>query len=120
MHDINIAIIGAHAAGKSTFIRRALGLPDSAPASNCSRKWTIDGVPYMVRFLEMPIDDVHIGDRNAIRWPDTVHDLPTPRIDGAVTIYDVTSQDSLINVPEMLSEPAPLALAPTASVGAAR
>lgn len=104
MHDINIAVIGARATGKSTFIRRALGLPDATPPANCSRKWTIDSVPYVVRFVEMFIEDVHVGDRNSIKWPETLRDLATPRIDAAITVYDVTSQDSLAKVPEMLSE----------------
>lgn len=107
MQDINIAVIGARRAGKSTFIRRALGLPDTTAPSNCSRKWTIDGVPYIVRFLEIYINDLQVEERNIIKWPDTIHDMATPRIDGAVTIYDVTSQDSLTNVPEMLSENRP-------------
>ncbi|KAF1852159.1 ras GEF [Cucurbitaria berberidis CBS 394.84] len=103
MQDINIAVIGAQGSGKSTFIRRALGLPDTSSASNCSRKWTIDGVSYMVRFLEMLANDVHIGERNTIKWPETIHDMPTPRMDAAVTMYDVTSQDSLAKVPELLN-----------------
>ncbi|KAJ4368876.1 hypothetical protein N0V83_005958 [Neocucurbitaria cava] len=103
MQDINIAVIGAQGTGKSTFIRRALGLPDSTAPTNCSRKWTIDGVAYVVRFLEMYVNEVHVGERNSIKWPETVHDMATPRIDAAVTIYDVTSQESLAKVPEMLN-----------------
>ena len=104
MQSVHIAVIGAPATGKSTFIRRALGLPDSAPATGCCRKWTIDGLPYLVRFLELPLDDVHIGDRSFVKWPETIHGMPIARVDGVVTMYDVTSQTSLLNVPEMLSE----------------
>ncbi|KAI8934771.1 hypothetical protein NX059_008459 [Plenodomus lindquistii] len=103
MQDINIAIIGATGAGKSTFTRRALGLSDKTASSNCVRKWTIDGTAYMVRFLEMSIDDLHAGERNTVAWPATMHDIATPRMDGAVTIYDVTSQDSLAKVPQTLN-----------------
>ena len=103
MQDLNIAVIGARNTGKSTFIRRALGLPDTATTGNCSRKMTIDGGPYMVRFLEMTFNDVHVGERSLIKWPETIHDFATPRMDAAVTIYDVTSQESLAKVPEMLS-----------------
>ncbi|CBX93412.1 hypothetical protein IAQ61_009105 [Plenodomus lingam] len=103
MQDINIAIIGGPATGKSTFIRRALGLSDTTASSNCVRKWTIDGTPYMVRFLEMPMDDLHAGERNTIAWPATIHDIATPRMDAAIAIYDVTNQDSLSQVPETLN-----------------
>jgi hypothetical protein len=103
MQDLNIAVIGARGTGKSAFIRRALGLPDTATTSNCSRRMAIDGVPYVVRCLEMTFNDIHVGERNIIKWPETIHDCATPRMDAAVTIYDVTSQDSLAKVPEMLS-----------------
>lgn len=103
MQDLNIAVIGARASGKSTFIRRALGLPDTATTTSCSRRMTIDGTPYIVRFLEMTFNDVHVGDRSIIKWPETIHDFATPRMDAAVTLYDVTRHESLGKVPEMLS-----------------
>ena len=103
VQDLNIAVIGARGSGKSTFIRRALGLPEASTTANCSRRMTIDGTPYMVRFLEMAFSDVHVGDRSIIKWPETVHDFATPRMHAAVTLYDVTNHESLGKVPEMLS-----------------
>lgn len=104
MQDINVAVLGNHGAGKSTFIRRALNIPETGSSSVCTRPMTIDGGYYLVRFVEIPFDHIHIGNSNAIRWPDTVDGLPTPRIDGAVTLYDVTSKASLKLVPEMLRQ----------------
>ncbi|KAJ4380962.1 hypothetical protein N0V86_003309 [Didymella sp. IMI 355093] len=103
LSDLNFAVLGARGAGKSTFIRRALGLPDATAPAECRRKWTIDGTPYLVRFFEMSFNDVQIGDRHHIKWPETTHDMATPRIDAAITLYDVTSQDSLARVPDILS-----------------
>ncbi|KAF2447078.1 rap guanine nucleotide exchange factor 4 [Karstenula rhodostoma CBS 690.94] len=102
MQDINIAVLGARGSGKSTFIRHALNLPAAAPGAVCTRKMTIDGGLYVVRFLEMSINDVQVRDQNCVKWPDSLEHLPTPRIDGAVTIYDVTSEQSLARVPEIL------------------
>ena len=103
LSDLTFAVLGARGVGKSTFIRRALGLPDATAPQACTRRWTIDGTAYLVRFLEMSFNDVQIGDRHHIKWPETVHDMATPRVDGALTLYDVTSQDSLARVPEMLN-----------------
>jgi hypothetical protein len=103
MQDLNIAVLGHRRTGKSTFIRRALNLPDVGAGAVCTRKMTIDGGYYIVRFLEMALNEVHVGEQNTIRWPQMSDDLGTPRIDGAVTIYDVTSQESLKGVPDMLS-----------------
>ncbi|KAF9737991.1 hypothetical protein PMIN07_010032 [Paraphaeosphaeria minitans] len=102
MQDINIAVLGARGSGKSTFIRHALNLPTAASGVVRTRKMTIDGGLYVVRFLEMSINDVQVRDQNCVKWPDTLQDLATPRIDGAVTIYDVTSEQSLARVPEIL------------------
>lgn len=104
MQDINVAVLGARASGKSTFIRHALNLPNQPSTQVCTRRMTIDGRLYLVRFLEISIHDVHLRDQNAIKWPDSLDDLPTPRIDGAVTIYDVTSEQSLARVPEILGQ----------------
>jgi ABC-type cobalamin/Fe3+-siderophores transport system ATPase subunit len=104
MQDINIAVLGARSSGKSTFIRHALNLPNAAPGAVRMRKMTIDGGLYVVRFLEMAIADVQVRDQNCVKWPDTLEDLATPRIDGAITIYDVTSERSLARVPEILGQ----------------
>lgn len=104
MQDLNIAVLGHRGTGKSTFIRRALNLPDVGASAVCTRKMTIDGGYYIVRFLEMALNQVQLGEQNAIKWPQTPDELGMPRIDGAVTVYDVTSQDSLKGVPDMLSK----------------
>lgn len=103
MLDMNIAVIGAAGAGKSSFMRKALGLPENTPPSSCHRKWTIEGTSYVVRFVEVSVDDIHVKPGNVIEWPSAVQDLPTPRVDGAITIYDVTVKESLAGVPDMMS-----------------
>jgi hypothetical protein len=103
MQELNIAVLGAQETGKSCFIRRALNLPNMPPSDITSRKMAIDGGHYIVRLLEMSFSDIHIGERSSIKWPETMDDLATPRIDGAVTIYDVAEQESLGQVPEVLS-----------------
>lgn len=53
--------------------------------------------------MELKIDDVHVKTGNMIEWPKTANETPVPRIDGAVTIYDVTGKESLAGVPDMMS-----------------
>jgi hypothetical protein len=104
MLDMNIAVIGAPESGKSSFMRKALGLPEGTPSTQCHRKWTIDGIPYAVRLVELNMDDIHVKPANVIEWPKTARDAPVPRIDGAITVYDVTVKESLAGVPDMMSE----------------
>jgi hypothetical protein len=103
MLDMNIAVIGAPGSGKTSFMRKALGLPETTPPTQCSRKWTIDGTPYAVRLVELKIDDVNFKAGNVIEWPKIANETAVPRIDGAVTVYDVTGKESLAGVPDMMS-----------------
>ncbi|KAF1359079.1 ras GEF [Lizonia empirigonia] len=89
LHTLTLAILGAPKAGKSTFIRRALGLPDATPPPPA----TAPG----------PSTAPSTSDSHRIAWPDAVDDMPTPPIDAAVALYDVTAQDSLARVPDMLN-----------------
>ena len=100
MQDLNIAVLGARSAGKSLFIRRALNIPLAVTSQICSRKMTIDGGYYVVRFIEMTFNEVQTGE---IKWPETIDELATPRIDGAIAVYDVSNRDSLAPIPGMLS-----------------
>jgi hypothetical protein len=104
MLDMNIAVIGAPGAGTTTFMRKALGLPENTPSTQCHRKWTIDGVPYAVRLVELKIDDIHAKPGNTIEWPKTAQGTTVPRVDGAITVYDVTVKESLASVPDMMSK----------------
>jgi hypothetical protein len=103
MLDMNFAVIGTPGSGKTSFMRKALGLPENTTSAQCHRKWTIDNTPYVVRFVEMLIDDIRMKPGNVIEWPKTANDAPIPRIDGAITIYDVTVKESLAGVPDMMS-----------------
>jgi hypothetical protein len=104
MLDMNIAVIGAAAVGKTTFMQKALGLPDTTPTTQCHRKWTMDGIPYHVRLVELKIDDIHAKPGNTIEWPKTANGMAVPRVDGAITMYDVTVKESLASVPDMMSQ----------------
>jgi len=102
--DINIAVIGAERVGKSTFMQNALDLPFLSDSQAVERKIGIDGNDYLLRLLEIPIDEIVIEDDDTVSWPETIEDKFMPQIDGALTLYDVKDQGSLENIPEMLSE----------------
>jgi hypothetical protein len=112
MLDMNIAVIGAAGSGKTFFMHKALGLPETTLPHQCQRKWTMDGIPYVVRFVELRIDDIHVKPGNIIEWPKTAHGVAVPRIDGAITVYDVTVKESLAGVPDMMSEYAQRSIQP--------
>ena len=85
-------------------MQHALDLPFPSDSPAVERKIGIDGRDYLLRLLEISIDDIDIDDDDTVGWPETIEDKVMPQIDGALTLYDVKDQGSLENVPEMLSE----------------
>ena len=102
--EVNIAVVGAEGVGKSTFIQKALELPDLPPSQSAERKIPIDGSVYLVRLLELPIDNIEVNDDETINWPDTIDDKMMPRVDGALALYDVKDKASIGDLPDMLGE----------------
>lgn len=84
-------------------MQKALDLPFISDSQAVERKIGIDGTDYLLRLLEVPIDDVDIDDDETVSWPETIEDKLMPQIDGAVTLYDVQDRATLEDVPKMLS-----------------
>ena len=85
--DINIAVIGAEGVGKSTFVQKALGFSSPPSSQAAERRISIEGTDYLVRMLELPIDDVDIDDDDhTVSWPETIEDKMMPKIDGALDL----------------------------------
>lgn len=102
--DINIGVIGDNGVGKTRFIDRAFDLRSRAAGRTATRKMSIDGTVYTVRLLEIPFEELDIEHDDRICWPEKIDDSPAPRIDGALMLYDVMNQESLAQVPGMLSQ----------------
>ncbi len=104
MQEITLVVLGAAKAGKSTFVQCALDLkkPSASPAS--TKKVSLEGTTSVLRLIELPIDEVGVTKDQEIEWPEKVGDQALPQIDGALLLYDVTNEDSITQVPNMLSE----------------
>ena len=100
---LNFAVLGAHGAGKSTFVRCALDLKKSAASYMSSKKMALDGEIFLISLLEIPLDDTEIS-ADRIKWPEVLDGANLPPIDGVLALYDVTNRESLRHVPELLSE----------------
>ncbi|KXT07352.1 hypothetical protein AC578_426 [Pseudocercospora eumusae] len=105
--EINIAIVGSSSVGKSTFVQCALELPALPESQATERRISIVGDDriYLVRLLEVPLNEVDIDDDNddPINWPDTIEDKMMPHVDGVVALYDIQDKSSVEDLPETLS-----------------
>ncbi|CAK4030556.1 related to Ras guanyl-nucleotide exchange factor [Lecanosticta acicola] len=101
--EINIAIIGAQGVGKSTFVQKALDLPARPQTHAAECTIPIHGTFYLVRLLELPLEDIDIDDDETINWPDNIENKMLPRVDGALALYDVQDKRSVEDLPGMLN-----------------
>ena len=104
MLEVALAVLGAAAAGKSTFVYCALDLkkPPTSPIS--SKKVSLEGNISIVRLLELNLKDIEVTADQSLHWPKNLGDQVTPEIDGVLALYDVMNQDSVSQIPDVLSE----------------
>lgn len=101
---ITLAVIGAARAGKSTFVQCALDLEKSGVSPSSIKKVSLEGVIYVLRLLEIQLEEVVILENRIIDWPSMVGDLDTPRIDGALLLCDIMDRSSMADVADVLSK----------------
>ncbi len=105
MQEINIGVLGAAGVGKTTFVHKALELRSAPLTAAASKKLSLDGRAYVLRLVELQLDELEIDDYEPLQWPSTIDDdMAMPRIDGILTLYDVMDKDSLGQVPAVLSQ----------------
>lgn len=101
---VTLAVLGAPAVGKSTFVRFALDLKKASTSALSSKKVSLEGRISIVRLLELGFEDLEITADQTVRWPTKMGDHDTPIIDGVLALYDVIDQGSIARIPELLSE----------------
>ena len=104
MPEVNVAVLGASGVGKSTFVQCALDLKQPASSLVSSKKVSLEGVLIRIKLLEIQLSDVKISENPRIEWPQKLGEQITPRIDGALALYDVMDKASISRIPEVLSE----------------
>jgi GTPase SAR1 family protein len=106
MDTINIALIGAHGVGKTSFLQRALGR--SRPPNNITTvQQFVDGADILVTFVEVDIEAFEVHPEQPIQWPKIqwpkqIGGQMAPRMDGALVLYDVTDEESIRNLPSSI------------------
>ena len=101
--SLAVAVVGSDQTGKSTFIQLALGRsqPPSGPVS--VGKMSLEGVVYRLHLVELLTDDIHFTGGLRLKLPVKIGDVNLPTIDGIICLYDVSQEESIADVPELLS-----------------
>ncbi|KAI9738548.1 MAG: hypothetical protein M1818_005445 [Claussenomyces sp. TS43310] len=103
MENINIAVIGARGAGKSTFVQRALGLRAPSTTRTPSVRILVDAVAYTVTVIEIDLEAFDFNPDRTIQWPKQINGHIVPRVDGIFILYDVMNRDSITHLPQTLN-----------------
>ena len=104
MQEVTLAVLGAAAVGKTTFVRCALDLKKPFTSQLASKKVSLEGKISIVRLLELRLEDVQVTAEEGLRWPGVVGDEKTPPIDGVLALYDVMEKSSVNRIPDILSK----------------
>ena len=104
VQEVSIAVVGAPAVGKSTFVHCALDLKKPSTSHVSSKKVSLEGKIFVVRLYELALEDVEVTPEQSVHWPERVGDEIMPGVDGVLAIYDVMDQGSISPMPTLLSE----------------
>lgn len=104
VQEVALAVLGAPAVGKSTFVHCALDLKKASTSPISSKKVSLEGKISIVRLLELDIEDVEVTADQKVHWPERVENQSMPEIDGVLALYDVMDQSSIHPMPNLLSE----------------
>lgn len=100
---LTIAVVGQEKAGKSTFIRSALDMKNPLSSRSTTKKMSLDGTVYLVRFVEISTKEITVGSNGELAWPRIGNDVTSPKvIDGVLVLHDVTQPESLSELTGLL------------------
>ncbi|PKX94808.1 putative Ras guanyl-nucleotide exchange factor RasGEF [Aspergillus novofumigatus IBT 16806] len=100
---LTIAVVGQEKAGKSTFIRSALDMKNPLSSRSTTKKMSLDGTVYLVRFVEISTKEITVGSNGELEWPRIGNDAASPKvIDGVLVLHDVTQPESLSELTGLL------------------
>lgn len=103
LQEVVIAVLGASAVGKSTFLQLSLDLRKLPDSPITSKKVLREGSMFLVRLVEVDVEDVDVSSEGLI-WPAIIDDGPTPLIDGVLLLYNVLDPSSIAPLPPILGK----------------
>ncbi|KJK91968.1 hypothetical protein H633G_04183 [Metarhizium anisopliae BRIP 53284] len=103
MESYNIAIIGADAVGKSTFVQRVLRLSRPPVTNTSSARQVVDSIAHMVTLVELDLEHFELNPSQPMQWPKQINGHIVPRMDAALILYDVTTEESIRHLPQTVA-----------------
>jgi hypothetical protein len=100
--QVTLVVLGAQGVGKSTFIQNSFDMRSPSPSALAVKKMSLGDMVYLVQLVEMSLDAIVITESNRIKWPKSLKGVEVPPVDGVLALYDVTNQQSINGIPDLL------------------
>ena len=100
--QVTLVVLGAQGVGKSTFVQNSFDLRSPSASAFAVKKMSLDDVVYLVRLVEISLDDIVLSESKGIKWPKSFKGVDIPPIDGVLALYDVTNEESITGIPDLL------------------
>ena len=100
--QVTLVVLGAQGVGKSTFVQNSFDLRSPSASAFAVKKMSLDDVIYLVRLVEISLDDIVLSESKGIKWPKSLKGVDIPPVDGVLALYDVTNEESITGIPNLL------------------
>lgn len=100
--QVTLVVLGAQGVGKSTFVQNSFDLRSPSASAFAVKKMSLDDVVYLVRLVEISLDDIVLSENKGIKWPKSFNGVDIPPVDGVLALYDVTNEESITGIPDLL------------------
>jgi GTPase SAR1 family protein len=100
--QVTLVVLGAQGVGKSTFVQNSFDLRSPTTSAFAVKKMSLDDMVYLVRLVEVSLDDIVVTESSRIKWPKSLEGVDIPPVDGVLALYDVTNQQSITGIPDLL------------------
>ena len=91
LEEFTLVVLGPKWSGKSAFVQAVLDLDDSFMSPFPAKRASIDNFAFLLRFIEVSLDDMRVSSKCSIEWPTYVQQTKS-RVDGAFFLWDATKR----------------------------
>lgn len=96
-------MLGPKWSGKSAFIQSVLDLDNSSTSPFPVKQAFLDNFACLLRFIEVPLDDMRVAAECPIEWPAYIHQTKLT-VNGAFLLWDVTRRNTQNDISDTLSK----------------
>lgn len=100
--ELHLAVLGCANGAESAFIQPVLNGDKTSFPPFPAKYVSQDGVIFLLRFIEVDLEDMRVDAEHDIQWPPSVQQAKSS-IDGAFLFWDIRKRGSICEITDILS-----------------